>query len=155
MNTVKKWNEVLRRERELRGWSQAELAEEVGTDQKVVSRWERGISHPSPYFRKKLIELLGKNAAELGFAVQSAIPETSLAYDSMTPTSSLTHNQTHVHSSPLSDQGSIMPFPPHPYFAHPYALQQHFIGRDRERTEMVDARRGGATAGLHRRQPDR
>jgi tetratricopeptide (TPR) repeat protein/DNA-binding XRE family transcriptional regulator len=138
MNTVKKWNEVLRRERELRGWSQAELAEEVGTDQKVVSRWERGISHPSPYFRKKLIELLGKNAAELGFAVQPAIPETSLTYDSMTPTSSLAYNQTHVHSSPLSDQGSIMPFPPHPYFAHPYALQQHFIGRDRERTMLTE-----------------
>lgn len=111
MNNLRKWNEVLRRERELRGWSQAELAEEVGTDQKVVSRWERGISHPSPYFRKKLIELLGKNAAELGFVVQPETPELSLAYDRITPASSLTQNQTNAQYSPISDHGSIMPFP--------------------------------------------
>ena len=63
MNSVRKWNELLRHQRELHGWSQADLAEEVGTDQKVVSRWECGTSHPSPYFRKKLIDLFGKNAA--------------------------------------------------------------------------------------------
>jgi transcriptional regulator with XRE-family HTH domain len=138
MNNLRKWNEVLRRERELRGWSQAELAEEVGTDQKVVSRWERGISHPSPYFRKKLIELLGKNAAELGFVVQPETPEPSLAYDRITPASSLTQNQTNAQYSPISDHGSIMPFPPHPYFAHPYALQQNFIGRAHERTMLTE-----------------
>lgn len=138
MNTVRKWNEVLRRERELRGWSQAELAEEVGTDQKVVSRWERGISHPSPYFRKKLIELLGKNAAELGFVVQPETPEASLAYDRVTPASSLTQHQTNAQYSPISDHGSIMPFPPLPYFAHPYALQQNFIGRTHERTMLTE-----------------
>jgi tetratricopeptide (TPR) repeat protein/transcriptional regulator with XRE-family HTH domain len=67
MNAIRTWNEILRHERELRGWSQGEVAEALGTDQKVVSRWERGISRPSPYFRKKLIELFGKNAQELGF----------------------------------------------------------------------------------------
>ena len=86
MNTVRKWNEVLRCERELHGWSQAELADKVGTDQKVVSRWERGISHPSPYFRKKLIELLGKNAAELGFVVPSDMPVMFRVDNDMQPT---------------------------------------------------------------------
>src|SRR5437588_6696428 len=133
MHTVRKWNEVLRHEREVRGWSQAELAEEVGTDQKVVSRWERGISHPSPYFRKKLIELFGKNAAELGFVEQPASAETALAYDLLPPTFPLPHHQANIPSSSLSDHGSIMPFPPSPYLAHPYALQHNFTGRISER----------------------
>jgi len=42
-------NNHLRLERESRGWSQEDLAEKVGTSQKVVSRWERGESTPLPY----------------------------------------------------------------------------------------------------------
>jgi transcriptional regulator with XRE-family HTH domain/tetratricopeptide (TPR) repeat protein len=137
MNNVRKWYEVLRHERELRGWSQAELAEGIGTDQKVVSRWERGISHPSPYFRKKLIELFDKNAAELGLVEQPEIPETSIQYDQITPPISLSQNQVKVSYSSLSTPESTIPFPPHPYFAHPYALQQNFVGRTYERTMLT------------------
>jgi tetratricopeptide (TPR) repeat protein/transcriptional regulator with XRE-family HTH domain len=138
MHTIRKWNEMLRLERELRGWSQAELAVEVGTDQKVVSRWERGISHPSPYFRKKLIELLGKNAAELGFVVPSEIPETSHVDDGLQPISSPSPQQTPGYSSPTGDRDLVIPFPPHPYFAHPYALQQHFTGRTHEQAMLTE-----------------
>src|SRR5205085_8090548 len=60
-------NNQLRFERELRGWSQEDLAEKVGTSQKVVSRWERGESTPLPYYRQRLCQLFGRNAAELGF----------------------------------------------------------------------------------------
>jgi transcriptional regulator with XRE-family HTH domain len=60
-------NTHLCHERELRGWSQEDLAEKVGTSQKVVSRWERGESTPLPYYRQKLCTLFGKNAVELGF----------------------------------------------------------------------------------------
>jgi transcriptional regulator with XRE-family HTH domain len=60
-------NNHLRLERESRGWSQEDLAEKVGTSQKVVSRWERGESTPLPYYRQKLCKLFGRNAAELGF----------------------------------------------------------------------------------------
>src|SRR5436190_1149210 len=59
-------NQRLKRERELRGWSQAKVASEVGTDPATVSRWERGLSFPYPYFREKLCLLFGKNAEELG-----------------------------------------------------------------------------------------
>jgi len=72
-------NERLKHEREMRGWSQSDVAEEVGTDQKVVSRWERGISRPSPYFRRKLCELFGKDARELGLIDELDDVETSLA----------------------------------------------------------------------------
>src|SRR5450432_2660753 len=61
-----KANQRLKRERELRGWSQAKVAMEVGTDPATIGRWERGLSFPYPYFREKLCVLFGKNASELG-----------------------------------------------------------------------------------------
>jgi|GEM_PF-1724696 len=62
----------LRRERELRGWSQSRMAQELGTTPNTISAWERGVSLPSPYFREKLYELLGKNAVELGLLEESS-----------------------------------------------------------------------------------
>ena len=69
-------NARLRRERELRGWSQEKVAEEVGTTQKIVSRWERGESIPVPYYRERLVALFGKNAEELGLIVKQDSIET-------------------------------------------------------------------------------
>ncbi|HJT54923.1 MAG TPA: NB-ARC domain-containing protein [Ktedonobacteraceae bacterium] len=60
-------NERLKQERLLHGWSQADLAGQVGTDGYTVNRWERGRATPGPYFRQKLCDLFGKNAEELGF----------------------------------------------------------------------------------------
>jgi transcriptional regulator with XRE-family HTH domain/tetratricopeptide (TPR) repeat protein len=60
-------NSRLRHERELRGWSQSKVANEIGTNTDRISRWESGNSTVSPYYREKLIELFGKNANELGF----------------------------------------------------------------------------------------
>ena len=63
----KKRNDHLKRAREQRGWSQARVAEQVGTDAATVSRWERGYATPSPYFREKLCALFEQNAQDLGF----------------------------------------------------------------------------------------
>ncbi len=59
-------NERLRHARSLKGWSQAKLAEEVGTSFEMVSRWERGVTVPTPYFRAQLSDALGMTAEELG-----------------------------------------------------------------------------------------
>ena len=131
-------NQRLKRERELRGWSQEDIAKKIGTDQKVVSRWERGISHPSPYFRQKLLALFGKDAAELGLVEQPDTHEPSIEDTHIPPTFPLPQYETNVHYSSLSAHSSIMPFPPHPYFAHPYALQQNFIGRTHERALLFE-----------------
>jgi transcriptional regulator with XRE-family HTH domain len=56
----------LRHERELRGWSQADLAERVRCDTKTVGRWENGESLPRPHHRQLLCEAFGKNAEEPG-----------------------------------------------------------------------------------------
>lgn len=59
-------NLQLKRARERQGWSQEYVAQEVGTDSFNVSRWERGISMPSPYFRQRLSELFKLSVTDLG-----------------------------------------------------------------------------------------
>ncbi|MDQ2903558.1 MAG: tetratricopeptide repeat protein [Chloroflexota bacterium] len=51
--------------RKRQGWSQQEMADHLGTTRLNVSRWERGITTPSPYFRIKLTALLKMNAHDL------------------------------------------------------------------------------------------
>ena len=69
---------ILRYERELRGWSQYELVKRIldlcaidgeypTLDVKTVGRWEWGKHRPSPYYRKRLCQLFGRDARELGF----------------------------------------------------------------------------------------
>jgi len=67
---IKKPNQLLRFHRESRGWSQQKLAELVDTSEDMVSRWERGVSKTSPYYREKLCTLFGKTAEEPGFLEQ-------------------------------------------------------------------------------------
>src|SRR5579871_3282820 len=56
----------LKYERESHNWSQEDVAELVGTSAVNVSRWERGITFPNPYFRHKLCVLFEKSAQALG-----------------------------------------------------------------------------------------
>ena len=62
---TKHYQMLLKQVREERGWSQKDVAEKVGTDAKTVSRWERGVASPSPYFRQRLAELFKKSLREL------------------------------------------------------------------------------------------
>ena len=45
--------------------SQQALADEIGTNYVNVSRWERGITKPSPYFRSRLCAFFAKTELEL------------------------------------------------------------------------------------------
>lgn len=63
-------NLLLRHERERRCWSQQELADKVGSTPLNVSRWERGINQPSPFFRQKLCQVFEKTPQELGLFVE-------------------------------------------------------------------------------------
>jgi tetratricopeptide (TPR) repeat protein/transcriptional regulator with XRE-family HTH domain len=46
-------------------WSQQDVADRIGTTYLNVSRWERGLTKPGPYFRNKLCSLFGKSEQEL------------------------------------------------------------------------------------------
>jgi tetratricopeptide (TPR) repeat protein len=69
--TLRKAFTRLKQERERRGWSQSELAERIKTNQVNVSRWEKGITIPGPYFRQRLSELFGKSLEELGLFTEA------------------------------------------------------------------------------------
>src|SRR5947209_16394796 len=66
------WKHNLKRERQLRGWSQEDVATRIGSDPKTVGRWERDLTFPSPYFQQKLFDLFGKDARALGFIAEQA-----------------------------------------------------------------------------------
>jgi len=48
------------------------------------------------------------------------------------------HEQATVKDRPSARPEGILPLPPQPYFAHPYALQRNFTGRTRERHELTE-----------------
>jgi transcriptional regulator with XRE-family HTH domain len=97
-------NYRLKQARELRGWSQAKVAEQIGTDATTVSRWERGIFFPTPYFREKLCVLFGKNAEELGLMepVRFSPPRTQNLQDQTEATHTPGFEQQNVAS--MADQ---------------------------------------------------
>lgn len=64
-------------ERRRRKWSQQELADHIGTTQNNISRWELGITNPSPYFRTKLCDLFEASASDLGLLPIEATGENS------------------------------------------------------------------------------
>lgn len=58
-------HQTLKNERVRLSLSQEELAERVGTTPSNVSRWERGITSPTPFFRRKLCDLFQLQPEEL------------------------------------------------------------------------------------------
>ncbi len=60
-------NEALRRQRQLRGWSQQKVANLLETNEMMVGRWERGERKTSPFYQEKLCDIFGMTAEELGF----------------------------------------------------------------------------------------
>lgn len=119
-------NNLLRHERELHGWSQRKVADDIGATQKLVSRWERGVNLPDPYYRQKLCGLFGKNAKELGFvstpeALLPSIEESSIAQ---------------APEKLASQIAPWIPSLPQFFLAHPYPLQENFTGRMEERNAL-------------------
>ncbi len=97
-------NERLRRERQLRGWSQGHLAEQIGVPDYYISRWERGEVLPSPYYQQKLCDVFGKTAEDLGMLQTKA----DMSLTSMQET----NKQPLVPPSnpfPLADQSMLPP----------------------------------------------
>ena len=81
-------NSLLRHEREIRCWTQSYVAERVDTNPFTISRWEKGMTFPSPKHRLKLCKLFGKSAAELGLlppATDKVQHVTPLADENISP----------------------------------------------------------------------
>src|SRR5215472_13397192 len=59
-------NNLLKAERERRGWSQAEVASMINAGEASYHRWESQGVLPTPYYRRKLSALFGRTIEELG-----------------------------------------------------------------------------------------
>jgi transcriptional regulator with XRE-family HTH domain len=59
-------NDLLRRAREIREWTQPELAEKLGVAVRTVRAWERGDNSPIPLHRSRLCDLFDMTPAQLG-----------------------------------------------------------------------------------------
>jgi peptidoglycan hydrolase-like protein with peptidoglycan-binding domain/DNA-binding XRE family transcriptional regulator len=88
-DTIRTSITALRRERELRGWSQQHVADAIGAPAaSYLSRWERGAVSPSPYYQERLCELFGRDAEQLGFLgapPEGDIPVTGRAHETRMP----------------------------------------------------------------------
>lgn len=62
--------EILKRLRQEKLWSQAELASRIGTTPVSVGRWENNITRPNLHFQQQLCEIFAKSPEELGFLPQ-------------------------------------------------------------------------------------
>lgn len=141
-----------------RGLSQREVADYLGTTAVNVSRWERGITRPIPYYRQKLCTLFEKAAWELDLAqrVPGAItPETLRpGADSQRAQESPLHPQ-HIHDpivygvpapgpgarppAAISSSAIIDP-------AIPVPSATHLIGREAELARMRSRLRSGVAS---------
>jgi transcriptional regulator with XRE-family HTH domain/energy-coupling factor transporter ATP-binding protein EcfA2 len=107
-------NERLRRARDLKGWTQSDVAEALGTDSETISRWERGITIPSSYYRLRLCTALGKTAEELGLRADSDDPLLAATHPYVFLASSyanadhelVAHLKAHLHARGMSTLSS-------------------------------------------------
>lgn len=113
-------NNLLRHERLLRGWSQQDVANQVGTDNYTVNRWECGRTKPSPHFRKRLCELFDKDAYALGLLGE---PQDELTLSATTPPTS----QRRSNGKKPEIESSL---PVSPYWQVPYHRNAFFTGRE-------------------------
>jgi transcriptional regulator with XRE-family HTH domain len=71
-DNANKANAILRHERVRRGWSQQRVSEQLNTTEDMVSKWERGVSKPSPFYQEKLADLYSLSVEELGLVELAA-----------------------------------------------------------------------------------
>jgi len=66
---VRRPNELLRRARVLRGWSQQRVADHINApNRQLVYRWETGKRSPGPFYRERLCQEFKMTAEELGLS---------------------------------------------------------------------------------------
>ena len=112
------YSSPLRRAREMRGWSQEELARQVSTlaarmghqgvmlDVSTISRWERGLNAPGPFYRQLLCSLFDTNARELGLLPEDG-PTLSLEEPSSLPLRDYSAEATLRELAPLMPEERI------------------------------------------------
>jgi tetratricopeptide (TPR) repeat protein/transcriptional regulator with XRE-family HTH domain len=108
-SVVPNWR--LREARELHGWSQHYVAGQLGVERYYISRWERGVTSPSPHYRQLLCQFFGADARALGLL--SSDPESGSACEDSA------HQQEAERTSAMSAPSAVdwtLPFHRNPFF---------------------------------------
>jgi transcriptional regulator with XRE-family HTH domain len=63
--TEPNWQEIVKGLRETGGQTQEQLARDLGMTMNIVSRWERGLTKPSPLARRAIAKLVRKAKRQL------------------------------------------------------------------------------------------
>jgi tetratricopeptide (TPR) repeat protein/transcriptional regulator with XRE-family HTH domain len=108
-------NDALRLARERKGWTQAQLAEQIGASAISVHRWECGATTPTHFYRQKLCDLFGASLEALGFAPMSAGASQAISQQELPET------------SPKAEGIRVLPEPLLPFVPAP---PRRLIGRD-------------------------
>ena len=123
-------NHLLRHARLERGWSQAVIAAHLETSTKNISRWERGSTSPSPYFRAKLCQLFGTTAHALGFVDPPVASPVSVRSDDTTTS-----------QQPFPRTGPVLP-------SLSFTVA-HMVGRNAMLQQLLVTLCSGRTCALH------
>jgi transcriptional regulator with XRE-family HTH domain len=99
-------NELLRRARLLRGWSQQRVADHINApNRQLVYRWETGKRSPGPFYRERLCQEFKMTAEELGL-VELSVPD--LADAAGTVAGEQAGGSTDVVDSPLPESVDVL-----------------------------------------------
>ncbi|HKV57824.1 MAG TPA: NB-ARC domain-containing protein, partial [Ktedonobacteraceae bacterium] len=128
--------------RKQRKLSQKQLAERLGTNYVNVSRWERGITRPGPYFQHKLVQLFGKTEEELDLAGEATVTATNSSTLEPAVLDTASPSQT-VANSPVTNANEAIydasiPLPP-PVF---------LVGREDELVNLRGRLRAGNSVAM-------
>lgn len=142
----------LTQERILHKLSQRELANLLGTSNVNISRWERGLTRPGPYFRQKLCALYGKSEQELGleaseYWITSKISE---LHDSQQPPSEDEEQRTDSHLRERTPQEEIVRAGKKPLYDPliPRRSTLELVGRDKELKQLRERLCSGQSVAL-------
>ena len=133
--------------RKQRKLSQQQVAERLGTNYVNVSRWERGITRPGPYFQRQLSRLFGKTEEELDLALNGdAVPVNSNPSSaSATPGATAPPSQSENAPAPL-------PVPTHGETIYdpsiPLPPPVHLVGRENELASLRERLRAGENVAM-------
>ena len=115
-------NDLLRRARQERGWSQRVVADRIGAPQDtMITRWERGNAIPSPYYIVRLCQLFGMTATELGLLQEKPSGEVLSAPGELVQSS----------AAPVEDRAAFwnVPFRRNPFFTGRANLLERLHGQ--------------------------
>src|SRR5215831_15442144 len=102
-------NQLLRRARLERGWTQKVVAERIGAPNDVmVTRWENGTAFPSAYYVERLCQLFEQKASDLGLLKEAhtMVSSQHLKSNQRQPISSEEQAREHISTIPTL-QGDV------------------------------------------------